>query len=96
MSNPALKNLLREYEQKKYRAELIFEKEKNAFYQAHPELDTLNTKLGKTALDISKAILQQNTDLADKLKIEYANLEKEKQEMLKNIDIPIRSSKAYI
>ena len=96
LSNPALNNLLREYEQKKYRAELAFEKEKQEFYSTHPELEALNVKLGKIALDISKAILQQNNNLADKLKTEYQILEKEKQEMLDSLNIPIRRSKTYI
>ena len=91
MNNTVLNNLLREYEMKKYSAELAFENEKNSFYLSHPELNKINIELGKIAIDISKAILNQNIELSEKLKKDFDILKLKKEEMLNLIDIPIRS-----
>ena len=88
MSDNILNNLLKEYEQKKYLAELNFQRDKTAFYNSNPKLLTLNEKLGKIALNISKAILNNNTNLSDKLKLDFNNLKLKKENLLKSIEIP--------
>lgn len=47
MGNSTLNILLKDYEQKKYIADLKFEKEKKAFYDSNPKLAELNEKLRK-------------------------------------------------
>ena len=96
MSSTTLNNLLKEYEQKKYIIELNFEKEKNNFYKAHPELDEVENKLGKLAIDISKAILARNSELENKLRDEFDKLKEQKNHLLSNITIPKRSLLAII
>lgn len=90
MSNPTLNLLLKDYEQKKYKADLNFEKDKTAFYNSKPELLELNKKLGNLALDISKAVLNNNPILEKNLRKEFDDLKKSKDELLKSIDIPKR------
>ena len=89
MSNFTLNILLKEYEKKKFTAELNFEKAKTDFYNSHPDLANLNDKLNTIALDISKAILNNNLELIDKLKKDFESLKLEKEKMLKTITIPI-------
>ncbi|MCI8397552.1 MAG: ATP-binding protein [Clostridia bacterium] len=88
MSNSTLNNLLKDYEKKKYTAELNYEKDKSAFYTSHPELSEINDKLGKLALDISKAVLKMDSELADNLKKEFYKLKKKKEDILKSSDVP--------
>ena len=68
MSNFTLNILLKEYEKKKFIAELNFEKAKANFYNSHPDLTNLNDKLNTIALDISKAVLNNDLELVNKLK----------------------------
>lgn len=88
MSNPTLTNLLKDYEKKKYRADLDYEKEKNAFYDSNPKLSKINSDLATCALDISKAILANDENLAKKLKSDYDKLKQEKEKLLKSEKIP--------
>ena len=90
--NSTLNFLLKDYEQKKYACDLKFEKDKKNFYASHPELNEIKLKLAKLSFDMSKAVMSGNTDLANKLKSEVTSLTKEKDELLKNIKIPERSS----
>lgn len=90
LANPTLNSLLKDYEQKKYKADLNFEKDKLKFYNSNPELSSINTKLGKLAIDISKAILNNETSLADELKTDFNKLKLEKEKLLKTIEIPKR------
>lgn len=86
-----LNTLLKEYEKKKFTAELTFEKEKDKFNNSHPDLLKLNDKINYTALEISKAILNNNYTLANKLKKEFEDLKIEKNKLLENIDIPLKA-----
>ncbi len=96
MGNSTLNNLLKEYEQKKYIADLNFEKDKSAFYNSHPELLEIKNKLGMLAIDISKAVLNNNLELEGKLKSDFKKLEQEKSSLLNSIKIPKRSFRAYL
>lgn len=91
MSDPTLHALLKDYEQKKYKADLNFEKEKTAFYNSEPELLHLTEKLGQIAIEISKAILNGNIELEQKLRCDYNTMKQEKEKLLQTIDIPKRS-----
>lgn len=88
MNNSTLNTLLREYEKKKFNAEIKFENEKNSFCNSHPDLKELNDTLNSTALDISKSILNNNSELTDKLKSDFEELKQKKAALLKTLDIP--------
>lgn len=96
MGNSTLNVLLKDYEQKKYVADLNFEKDKTAFYDSHPELSRLKSKLGQLALDISKAVLKNDIALETKLKDEFDKLKKEKDDLMATLEIPKRSFRAFI
>lgn len=91
MSNSTLNTLLKDYERKRERANSNFEKQKSEFYNSHPELADLKFKLGKLALEISKAVLNQDIALEQKLKTEFNQLSIQKQHLLKTLEIPKRS-----
>lgn len=91
MNTSTLNTLLKEYEKKKFKAELNFEKAKDAFYNSHPDLSKLNDKLNSTALDISKAILNNDLSLANKLKEDFEKLKVKKEALLKTINIPLEA-----
>lgn len=89
MNISTLNTLLKEYEKKKFKAELNFEKAKDSFYNSHPDLLELNDKLNSTALEISKAILAGDSALEKKLKVDFEKLKNKKDNLLNTIDIPI-------
>ncbi|MCI9365807.1 MAG: ATP-binding protein [Clostridia bacterium] len=91
MNNATLNTLLREYDKKKFNAEMNFEKEKNNFYKTHPELQILNDNLNSTALAISKAILNNDSDLTEKLKSNFEKLKLEKESLLSTLEIPLQA-----
>ncbi len=91
MNTSTLNTLLKEYEKKKFNAELKFENAKSSFYKLHPDLSEINDKLNSTALDISKAILNGDFDLENKLKQDFEILKSKKDNLLKNINIPIEA-----
>ena len=92
MNNPTLNLLLKEYEKKKFNADLTFEKEKENFLKKYPELSNITDELNQTAIKISKAILNADLELANKLKIEFETLQKQKTELLNKITIPPEAS----
>lgn len=96
LSNSTLNILLKDYEKKKYNADLKFEKDKAEFYSSNPKLSELNSKLGRLAIDISKAVLNNDTVLSDKLKQNFNKLKLEKENLLKTIEIPKRCDRSII
>ncbi|MCI8519808.1 MAG: hypothetical protein HFJ51_07335 [Clostridia bacterium] len=96
MNNSTLNTLLKDYERKKAIADLNFEKQKSQFYNSHPELSDLKHKLGRLALDISKAVLSGDVELEQKLKTEFNDLNLKKDNLLKTIDVPRRSFITFI
>lgn len=91
MNTSTLNTLLKEYEKKKFREELAFENARNSFYASHPDLLKINDELNSTALDISRAILNKDNVLADKLKNKFENLKLKKDNLLENLDVPIEA-----
>lgn len=91
MNNSTLSTLLKEYDKKKLNAELNFENARNEFLKSHPNLSELNDKLNTTALDISKAILNNNLTLANSLKKDFEKLKAKKEKLLNEIEIPLQA-----
>lgn len=88
MSDFVLKQLLKEYEKKKFIADSNFEHKKTSFYKEHPELNEINSKLNNYAISISKVILENNIEKANTLKSEFKNLKKEKEAIIKKLNLP--------
>ena len=88
MSNPNLKILLKEYEQKRLQAELDLEKKLHDFYIKNPAILNINDKINRLSIEISKTILlNKNSEKLDKLNMELENLKKEKKELLNKLNI---------
>lgn len=88
MSNPNLKILLKEYEQKRLQAELALENKLNKFYMKNPDLSNINDKINRTSIEITKTILlNKDSDKLEKLNIELNNYKKEKKELLNKLNI---------
>ena len=68
MSNEILNSLLKEYEQKKLKAELDLEKKKEALYQKLPELERIENELNQYAIQTAKNILNNETRSLEDLK----------------------------
>ncbi len=88
MADFVLKQLLKEYEKKRFIANTNFEYKKASFYKEHPELEDINNKLNNYAIALSKVILENNTEKAQKMKEEFENLKLKKETILKNLNLP--------
>ena len=71
MSNEILNTLLKEYDQKKLKAELEAEERKKALYEKFPRLQQIENELNSFAIQTAKNIL--NTDSTSKLEKEKEN-----------------------
>lgn len=88
MSDLILKQLLKEYEKKRFNAETDFEHKKNLLYKEHPELKEINSKLNNYAILISKVILENNIEKTKKLKKEFEELKNEKEKIKRKLKLP--------
>lgn len=88
MSNPTLKILLKEYEQKRLIAELELEKKLNDFFSNNPSISEINDKINRTSIEISKTILlDKNSDKIKKLNVELDNFKKQRNSLLNKLNI---------
>ena len=88
MSNPNLKILLKEYEQKRLQKQLDLEEKLNKFYLKNPDISNIIHKINRISIEISKTILlNKNSDKLDKLNSELDNFKKQKQELLNKLNI---------
>ena len=84
MSNEDLNTLLKEYEQKKLKAELDLERRKETLYKLIPRLEQIDLELSSAAFNTAKNILNNvsGTNSVDNLKLKIENLKKEKEAIL--------------
>ena len=68
MSNEVLNSLLKEYEQKKLKAELDAEKRKEDLYRKIPKLQQIEDELNNFAILTAKNILLHNVSSLEELK----------------------------
>lgn len=88
MSNPNLKLLLKEYEQKRLQAEFDLENKLKYFYIKNPDVLNINDKINRLSIEISKTILlNKNSKKIDELNIELEKLKFEKKELLNKLNI---------
>lgn len=88
MSNQILSSLLKEYEQKKLKAELDLEKRKEELYQKIPKLQQIEDELNNFAILTSKNILLHKSDSLDDLKQKAEKLKYEKACILQETNLP--------
>lgn len=89
MSNSTLRNLLKNYEQKRMNAILDLDNRKTALYASNKRLEEIEMELNSFALNTAKSILSANneTNSVDNLKEKIDNLKKEKEIILNNLNI---------
>lgn len=89
MSNPNLKNLLKEYEQKRLQNEIELEEKLKNFYLKNPDFEKINDEINRTSIEISKTILTNNDiNKLNDLKNKLNNLKNKKETLLKKLNIP--------
>lgn len=88
MSNPTLKIVLKEYEQKRLTKELALDKKLKEFYLKNPDVNSINDKINRTSIAISKNILlNSGSDELEKLKADLEKYKKEKAALLNKLNI---------
>lgn len=65
MSNDVLNSLLKEYEQRKLRAEIDLDKRKADLYNRLPELQKIEDELNKLSIETAKNLLNNKGNIAD-------------------------------
>ena len=88
MADTILKNILLQYNKKKANAEYDAEIRKQEIYKKYPKLSEIDNKLTSLAISTTKSLINNNNkDLLDELNININNLKKEKNKILKSINI---------
>lgn len=84
MSNEVLNSLLKEYEQKKIKAELDLDIRKQNLYKLIPRLEEIDNELNNFAINTAKNILNNfsNSSTIDNLKQRISDLKREKELIL--------------
>ena len=88
MSNEILNSLLKDYEQKKLKAELDLEKRKIDLYKTVPRLQKIEDDLNSFAIMTAKNILKDSNFSINELKIKMDKLKLEKSEILNELNLP--------
>ena len=88
MSNEVLNSLLKEYEQKKLKAELDLEKRKETLYHNVPRLKQIEDNLNNYAISTAKNILNNNEFSLKNFQDEVSKLKLEKAEILNELNLP--------
>ena len=93
MDNDVLHSLLREYDQKRIRAELDLEKRKEALYKSIPELQEIENEINSYSINNAKNIL--NNIKSDNYDLKIEKLKNEKKRILQENNIPETYLKPY-
>lgn len=86
MQDNNLKNILKNYEQKRTKAEMEIENKKINIYEKNPELSIINDKINKLYLEKSKNILF-NKNVNKKIDIYINQLKNKKNKLLKDLKL---------
>ena len=85
MANEILNSLLKEYEQKKLRAEMDVETRKTQLYKDIPRLERIEEELSNYSISTAKSILaNKSTNSLESLKDKINDLKKEKEKINTN------------
>ena len=88
MSNEVLNSLLKEYEQKKLKAELDLERRKETLYHNVPRLKQIEDNLNNYAISTAKNILSNNEFSLENFQDKVSKLKLEKAEILNELNLP--------
>lgn len=88
MANEVLNSLLKDYEQKKLKAEIDLDKRKLDLYKKIPKLQEIDENLNRLAILTAKNILLHNMGSLNDLKEKFEILKLEKSCILKDANLP--------
>lgn len=88
MANEVLNSLLKEYEQKKLKAELTFDKKKEELYQKIPRLQQIENEINSLAILTTKNILLHNLSSLNNFNDKINSLKEEKTLILQKTNLP--------
>ena len=88
MANEVLNSLLKEYEQKKLKAELDLQARKENLYNHVSRLKQIEDDLNHFAIATAKNILKNSDSSTDELQKKVSILKKEKAEILSEMNLP--------
>ena len=90
MNNSILKDLLKQYEQKRLNSIRDAEKRKKDLYLSNPKLQKIDDKLNSISITAAKNLLKNNSkNTLNDLKNQIENLKKEKEHLLKSLNVPL-------
>lgn len=89
MANEVLSSLLKEYEQKRLRAELDLDARKEKLYKSVPELAEIEEQLNRYAINTAKELLKNNKNNIEELNEYVEKLKKKKEDILKKEKIDL-------
>ncbi len=89
MSNEILNNLLKEYDQKRIKAELDLDKRKENLYSSIPRLKQIEDELNNYAINTAKNLLLNNNLSLENLHNKIENLKKERNTILLKNNLPL-------
>ena len=87
LNNQDLKQLLKEYEQKRELAQRNYENKIDNLYATNPKLSKIVDEINKTSINLSKSILLNNTKKIKKKKKKIDELKNNKNKLLKDLNI---------
>ena len=87
LNNQDLKQLLKEYEQKRESAQIKCEEKINKLYDENPKLSKIVDDINKTSIELSKSILLSNKEKTISLQENLKKLKKDKNKLLKDLNI---------
>jgi DNA replication protein DnaC len=88
MANDLLNSLLKEYEQKKLKAELDLEKRRQELYLSIPKLQQIEDELNNFAILTARNILLHNNSSLEELNQKAENLKQQKSHILQEAKLP--------
>ena len=88
MSTNILKDLLKEYEQKRLTSQRNLEKKKETLFSSHPELKEIEEKLNQFAIKSIQSLLNNKEDYQqDNFQLKIKALQKEKAKILRTLSL---------
>lgn len=95
MSNEILNNLLKQYEQKKTKAEIDLINRKDNLYDTIPRLKEIEDELNSFAIKTAKSILNGNKENINNINSKINSLKYEKEQILKSKGIDLSYLKPF-
>ncbi len=91
--NKTLRNILEEYSEKRFISEKKAEEKKREIYSKNTDLENIEKQINLKSIHKINMLLQNNTEQIAQIDLEINNLKKEKEKIMKSLNI---SSKSFL